>query len=349
MATISMKAGSTCSPDGGAGGGSGSLGTCNEYALHASPTCVLGDADDIPVVTLAFSPDGRLLVTGASGQAKVWTFSGNMPVAEGHVLSGTGFAAVGFSPDGSKLAVGWTGTIEIWNVSTWTKQPTLSLASSSNQVYDLGFSPDGQQVISIDSDSNGAGNLSLHAIGTPAPLQKIAISVPWALSVSPVAAAGGSLAAVSDQTGQVNVYTVSSTGITSPIALTATTGSTAYAVRFSPDGTTLAAGGGSDGLVHFWNVPLTSVTAVAPDLDLIAGSGNYSDDVDAVAFSANGSSIAVGGGFYGSVSTWNAASPHGLIGIDKNPTYDIEAIALAPSGMIAAGEYDCGLVMICGN
>ena len=56
-----------------------------------------------------------------------------------------------------------------------------------------------------------------------------------------------------------------------------------------------------------------------------------------------------GGGFYGSVSTWNAAAPRGMIGIDKSATYDIASIAQAPSGMIAAGEYDCGLVMICGN
>lgn len=353
QATISMKTGPTCTPDGGAGGGTGSLGTCNEYALHASSTCALGDSDDIPIVTLAFSPDGRLLVTGASGQAKVWTFSGNTPVPEGHVLTGAGFAVVGFSPDGSKLAVGWKGTIEVWNVSTWTKQQTLSLASSSNEAYDVGFSPDGQQVISIDTDGTDStgtlGDLYLHAIGTSAPLKKTVLTLPYALSVSPVAVAGGALAAVADGTGQVTVYSVSSSGITSTNVVTATTGTTAYAVRFSPAGTMLAAGSGGDGLVHFWNVSGTSLTPAAPDINLPVETSYYSDDVYAVAFSGDGSQIAVGGGFYGSVSTWNAAAPRGMIGIDKSPTYDITSIAQAPSGMIAAGEYDCGLVMICGN
>jgi WD40 repeat protein len=346
QATISMKAASTCTPDGGAGG-------CNEYALHASSTCTFGDPEDIPIVTLAFSPDGRLLVTGAAGLAKVWTFSGNMPVAEGHVLSGAGFAVVGFSPDGTKLAVGWKGSVEVWNVSTWTKLQTLSLASSSNEAYDVGFSPDGQQVISIDTDGTDStgtlGDLYVHAIGTPAPLQKASLTLPYALSVSPVAVAGGALAAVSDQTGQVSLYTVSSSGITPSTFLTATTGSTAYAVRFSPDGTMLAAASGGDGLVHFWNVPVTSATTVAPDIDLYGGSTGYSDDVYAVAFSADGRQIAVGGGFFGSISTWNVAAPRGLIAIDKSPTYDIQAIALAPSGMIAGGESNCGLVAICGN
>jgi WD40 repeat protein len=342
---------------GGRGGSSGSgdappsLTGCEEYHLHASPSCSIGAPDDVPVVELAFSPDGRYLVTAATGAVKVWTLNGNAPVAEGHVLTGSGFGVIAFSPSGSTLAVGWKGSIELWDVGSWTKQQTLSIASSSNEVYDVGFSPDGQQVISIDINTTSRiGNLYLHAVTAPPALRSVSLTGPWALSVSPLSTAGGSLAAVSTDAGTVEVYTVASSGITGPTVLAATSGSTAYAVRFSPDGRLLASGGGSDGLVHFWNVPLTSTVAVAPDIDIQAGTGSWSDDVEALAFSPRGDSIAVGGGFFGSITTWNEAPPRGMLAKNTTPTWDIASIALSPSGgMLAAGEYDCGLVMICGN
>jgi len=325
------------------------LAGCNECFLHASTSCSLGATDDIPVVTLAFSPDGRTLVTGAAGAAKSWTFNGSTPVP-GQTLPGTGFATVAFSKDGSLLAVGWKGTIEIWNVSSspWSKQQTLSLSSSSNQTYDVGFSPDGQQVISIDFNSTSlAGNLNVHGLTSPAALQRISLNVPYALAVSPVAVSGGSLAAVADQNGQVSVYTVSATSIGTPTVLTATSaGTTAYAVRFSPDGTLLASGGATDGLVHFWKVPVTSTTPVAPDIDIINATTGFSDDVAGVAFSADGQTLAVGAGFFGSVSTWNVGG-RSLLDLNELPSYDVDAIAMSATGMIAAGETDCGVVMVC--
>jgi hypothetical protein len=361
-ATIAMKA-SPCGGGGssgqagttGTGGNTGAAGapppltSCNEYYLHAASTCTLGDPDDVEVSSLAFSPDSHFLVTGASGHAKVWTFNGNTPVAEGHDLTGPGFAVVAFSSTGL-LAVGWTGIVEVWNTSTWTKQ-TLNLASSANSSYDVGFSPDGQQVISIDiNTTTGIGNLYVFSTTASAPLQKVTITLPYSLAVSPVAAGSGSLAAVSDQSGNVWVYTVSASNIGTPTMLTATTGTGAYGVRFSPDGTLLAAAAGTDGLVHFWNVPLTSTAYVLPDIDVFAGSTGWSDDAYAIDFSPNSKFMVVGGGFFGSVSSWNVLGSRDIFDIDENPLYDIVSIAVAPSGnLIAAGEYDCGLVTVCGS
>jgi WD40 repeat protein len=142
----------------------------------------------------------------------------------------------------------------------------------------------------------------------------------------------------------VEVYSVASSGITGPTVLTATSGGTAYGVRFSPDGKLLVAGGSSDGLVHFWNVPITSTVPVAPDIDITAGTAGWSDDVEALAFSPTGNYLAVGGGFFGGITTWNVPAPRGMLATN------ITSIAVSPSGgMIAAGESDCGLVMICGN
>ena len=87
-----------------------------------------------------------------------------------------------------------------------------------------------------------------------------------------------------------------------------------------------------------------------PDIDVAGSTSNYTDDIETLAFSSNGRYLAVGGGFFGSVSTWNVAAPRAMLGINENPQWDIAAIAFSPSGaMIAAGEYDCGLVAICGD
>jgi hypothetical protein len=343
--------GSTCAGPPSGAGVPPTLTSCNEYYLHASSSCTIGSSDDFTVASVAFSPNGQYLVTAASGQAKVWTFSGNTPVDAGHTLTGPGFPVVAFSSDGSLLAVGWQGIVEVWKVSSWTRQQTLTLAASTNASYDVAFAPDGQHVISIDTNtSTGIGNLYLFSTTASASLQKVTITLPWALAVSPVASGTGSLAAVSDQSGQVSVYTVATTGISSPTVLTATSGVSAYGVRFSPDGTMLAAAAGVDGLVHFWNVPLSSTASVAPDIDVYAGSSGWSDDAYAVDFSPNGNFVVVGAGFFGSLSSWTAGSSRCMFDINENPLYDIASVAVSPTGTrIAAGENDCGLVVICGS
>jgi WD40 repeat protein len=339
---------------GGAAGGPPLLAGCVEYPLHASPSCTLGDVDDVAIESLAFSRDGGLLLTSATGLIKVWTLSGNVPVADGHTFTGGGFGMVAFSPNGSTLAVGWKGSVELWDVASWTRLQTFPLASSVNQIYDLGFSPDGAQLIVIDVGTSKNGNLYVFATASaqpsPPPLQTVALAVPWSLSVSPVAAPGGALAAVADQTGTVGVYGIAaSTGaISAPTLLKATSGSPAYVVRFSPDGKLLAGGGGTDGLVRFWDVPIVSTIPVA-DIDVYDATSGWSDDIDALAFSPGGDFIVVGGGFFGSLSTWGVAAPRAMIDLNESPSWDIASIAVSTSGMIAAGESDCGRVMICGH
>jgi WD40 repeat protein len=332
---------------GGTGGGSlpPSLSHCTEYH-HSDVTCDLTAGVGDPIVySIAFSPDGTLVITGGDdGQAKVWRFDGRTLVAEGHVLRGTGYGVVAFSPDGTTVAVGWTGGIDLYSTSTWLRLRTLT-TTAGNRIYDLAFTPDGVYVISID-----IGNLYAHAVATTTALHTVAIAdSTWALAVSPAASAAPGVA-VATQSGTVRLFTHAATGFvlsTSAPLEVDLVGAIARSVRFSPDGRLLAAGGG-DGLLHLWNYPITSTAPTVPDIDV--GTPVLTDDLNMAAFSPDGRYLAIAGAFNPSLTTWNSAAPRSLINTKADPTYDLISVAFSPDGAaLIAGEVDCGLVLVCAD
>src|SRR5262249_18325417 len=74
---------------------------------------------DSPVVSVAFSPDGRLAATGTlAGQARVWDVTTGQPRGDAlehpHLV-----ASLAFSPDGRHLATGSAdNAVRTWDVST---------------------------------------------------------------------------------------------------------------------------------------------------------------------------------------------------------------------------------------
>jgi WD40 repeat protein len=71
---------------------------------------------DNPVVSMAFSPDGRLLATGDfEGRVHIWdVVSGTeAAVLEAHNAM---VVSVAFSPDGKLLATGGEKTVRLWGV-----------------------------------------------------------------------------------------------------------------------------------------------------------------------------------------------------------------------------------------
>ncbi len=104
------------------------------------------------VISVAFSPDGRIAATGSGDtSARLWDVETG---AERFHLTGHSDAVwiVAFSPDGSLLATGSAdATIKLWSVETGRLLRTLE--RHTNQVRDLRFSPDGRLLLSGAFDS----------------------------------------------------------------------------------------------------------------------------------------------------------------------------------------------------
>jgi WD40 repeat protein/serine/threonine protein kinase len=102
------------------------------------------------VAGAAFTPDGRILVTGGQeGTAKLWDLATHREIGtmKGHLRS---IWALDVSPDGSRLATsaGGAESVKLWDMNT--QQELITLASEGIIIWGLGFSPDGNKIIGRD-------------------------------------------------------------------------------------------------------------------------------------------------------------------------------------------------------
>jgi WD40 repeat protein len=110
----------------------------------------------LPVRSLAFTPDGETLLTGGGdflkrdrGEGKIWDLASgkvrrNFPGAGGAIF------AVAVSPDGQTMAVGGTTAVRICDYPAAMKK-LLVPEEVRGDIFSLAFSPDGQTIAAAGS------------------------------------------------------------------------------------------------------------------------------------------------------------------------------------------------------
>ncbi len=122
------------------------------------------------VTSVAFSPNGKLLVTGSGDNTvKIWDISSGVeayPELKGHTRT---IYNVAFSPDGLRLATGSGDTkVIMWDVKS--QRQLFTLTGHKNSIYDLAFSPDGRRLATasyerIGKDTNRVGVVKVWNVG----------------------------------------------------------------------------------------------------------------------------------------------------------------------------------------
>jgi WD40 repeat protein len=223
----------------------------------------------LPVITgpgnaesVAFSPDGRLLATGADdGSVRLFDVSDPAhprQVADVHG-SGTPVYTVTFAPDGATIAAASTdNVVRLWRVSgdglALAGKPLGGMASYA---IGLAFSPNSKTL------AVGSADKTVHLWDVADPAHPVALGQPltgpsgyvWAAAFNP----SGTMLAVGVTDGTVWLWNVASPAHPALVATLTSPANHVYSVAFSPSGSQLAATS-LDGTVHLWD---TSATAAA--------------------------------------------------------------------------------------
>jgi len=281
------------------------------------------------VYSVAFSPDGRYVVTSSmDNTAVLWDVQTGWELRRfvGHTQQ---VRSVAFSPDGrTVLTGGWDNSARIWNVETGREVQQFADPSSITSVC---FSPDGRSVLL--GDLLGAARLLdiatgkeiQHFAGTTDPVTNRAFAV---TSVAFSRDGRRVLTGSWDKTARL-------WDVKSGKELRQFTGHTNWvlSVAFSPDGRRVLTGG-QDSTARMWDA------ASGKELTRFEGLGL---SVESVAFSPDGHFV-VTGNYDGTAHVWDAATGKEIRRIEwqsASKEKAIMSVAFSPDGRtVLTGSQD---------
>jgi WD40 repeat protein len=254
------------------------------------------------IKALAFSPDGRHIVSGSSDKmVKVWDVIKGIEVVtfEGHKDS---VESVAFSP-GSRLIASGSGdnTIKVWDAATGAN--VMTLHGHDGPVYSVAFSKNGKQIVSGSADKTvRIWDVTIN--------KEVAIlrsdrweskdDVVYSIAVSP-----DGTRLVSGHIGMVKVWDLTSATEVMTLRGHDTRGGI-WSVTFSADGKRIASCGAVDQTIRVWDAASGTELLAIPC---------YEKRFTSVSFSPDGKRIA-SGGEDGKVKIWDSVTGSEVISID---------------------------------
>ncbi len=194
-----------------------------------------------PIYSIAWSPDGKMLVSTGFKLLKLWDAQTHTELAtlEGHSSFVWGVA---WAPDGKTFAsASRDGTVRIWDAVSYQELTVLS----AGEAFCVAWSPDGQQLVS----GTTSGKVTIWNINSGEASQNwrgnsLIISVVWSPD-------GGTIAA-GQWDGKILLWDVK-TGQQLPTLIGTEARSDVNGMAWSPDGFILASAH-QDGKIRLWDV-----------------------------------------------------------------------------------------------